>query len=379
MGKKDEYQFDYLDDNERFADQINGALFSGRQVVQPEELEPEDSRIVNAGPKQGTGSTETIVDKARIWRGRKLHIFVVENQNYVDYQMVLRNMFSESSGYRRQWKQKKRQHMTADSLKDKDEYLSGMKREEKFAPIITLVVYFGTDHPWDGAKCLHDLLDIDDELKEYAEVTGAVEHGGFFDVDRDAFDVRPHDDHVEELETSRDDIDQKVVHQPKLGIHDIGRDDRTAKEGGQDQQKCDPSAAGQVALGECEGRHHAHANREEGPGHYAQEGRTERDLEGFVAEYVLIVLQRPHPGPQPERAARSVRACVEGQHQYVPERVHHHDAKQDQKDRIEYIKYAFATGPPDGVFPFGFHGSAGLQLSGFFHLRASFPRKRLYR
>lgn len=167
MGKKDEYQFDYLDDNRRFADQINGALFSGRQVVQPEELEPEDSRIVNAGPKQGTGSTETIVDKARIWRGRKLHIFVVENQNYVDYQMVLRNMFSESSGYRRQWKQKKRQHMTAGSLKDKDEYLSGMKREEKFAPIITLVVYFGTDHPWDGAKCLHDLLDIDDELKEY--------------------------------------------------------------------------------------------------------------------------------------------------------------------------------------------------------------------
>ena len=28
MGKKDEYQFDYLDDNRRFADQINGALFN---------------------------------------------------------------------------------------------------------------------------------------------------------------------------------------------------------------------------------------------------------------------------------------------------------------------------------------------------------------
>ena len=33
MGKKDVYQFDYLDDNERFADQVNGALFQGRQVV----------------------------------------------------------------------------------------------------------------------------------------------------------------------------------------------------------------------------------------------------------------------------------------------------------------------------------------------------------
>ncbi len=28
MGKKDEYQFDYLDDDGRFADQINGALFN---------------------------------------------------------------------------------------------------------------------------------------------------------------------------------------------------------------------------------------------------------------------------------------------------------------------------------------------------------------
>ena len=31
MGKKDDYQYDYLDDPERFADQVNGALFGGRQ------------------------------------------------------------------------------------------------------------------------------------------------------------------------------------------------------------------------------------------------------------------------------------------------------------------------------------------------------------
>ena len=42
-----------------------------------------------------------------------------------------------------------------------------MKPEEKFTPVITLAVYFGTEHPWDGAKCLYDLLDIDEELKEY--------------------------------------------------------------------------------------------------------------------------------------------------------------------------------------------------------------------
>ena len=34
MGKKDEYQYDYLDDYERFADQVNGALFRGRQLFE---------------------------------------------------------------------------------------------------------------------------------------------------------------------------------------------------------------------------------------------------------------------------------------------------------------------------------------------------------
>ncbi len=167
MGTKDEYQFDYLDDDRRFADQINGALFHGRQVVKPEELEPEESKTVSLGKRDGTGSIKTIVDKARIWRGKKLHILVVENQNYVDYRMVLRNMLSESIGYQKQWKRKKRAHERTRDLKGRHEYLSGMKKDEKFAPIITLVVYFGTDGGWDGARCLHDLLDIDEELKEY--------------------------------------------------------------------------------------------------------------------------------------------------------------------------------------------------------------------
>lgn len=126
MGKKDEYQFDYLDDDFRFA------------------------------------------DKARIWRGQKLHIFAIENQNYVDYQMVLRNMLSESIGYHKQWKQKKREHERTDDLNgNSDSFLSGITRDEKFMPIITLVVYYGEKSEWDGARCLHDMLLIDDNLKPY--------------------------------------------------------------------------------------------------------------------------------------------------------------------------------------------------------------------
>lgn len=108
MGKTDEYQYDYLDDNDRFADQINGALFQGRQVVKPADLEPVDTQAVYLGKEAGLRKNfHTIVDKARMWKGRMFHIVAVENQTYVDYHMVLRNMLSESLGYHKQWKQKK--------------------------------------------------------------------------------------------------------------------------------------------------------------------------------------------------------------------------------------------------------------------------------
>ena len=169
MGKKDEYQFDYLDDNHRFADQVNGALFQGRQVVKPEELEPADAQFVYLGKEAGARKNfRAIVDRACMWKGRLFHILAVENQTFVDYHMVLRNMLTESLSYQRQWKQRKLAHEKEHDLCiGTDEFLSGMTRDEKFIPIITLVVYCGTQHPWDGARCLHELLEIDEELKEF--------------------------------------------------------------------------------------------------------------------------------------------------------------------------------------------------------------------
>ena len=169
MGRTDEYQYDYLDDNNSFADQINGALFHGKQLVKPTDLEPVDAQAVYLGKEAGLRKNfRTIVDKVRMWKGRLIHIVAVENQTYVDYHMVLRNMLSESLGYHKQWKQKKNVHdRQKDLAAGTDEFLSGLSKDEKFIPVITLVVYCGTEHPWDGARCLHDLLEIDDEMKSY--------------------------------------------------------------------------------------------------------------------------------------------------------------------------------------------------------------------
>lgn len=169
MGRKDDYQYDYLDNYERFADQVNGALFGGKQVVKPSELGPADAMAIYLGKEADTRTEyKGIVDKTRTWRGRLIHVITIQNQTYVDYRMVLRNMLTESLGYHKQWRQKRDAHKQAGDLpKGSDAFMSGMTKEEKFIPIITLVVYCGTEHGWDGAKCLHDLLDIDDETKRY--------------------------------------------------------------------------------------------------------------------------------------------------------------------------------------------------------------------
>ncbi len=43
-----------------------------------------------------------------------------------------------------------------------DEKLSGISKNEKFIPVVAIVVYFGSKK-WDGARTLYELLDIDED------------------------------------------------------------------------------------------------------------------------------------------------------------------------------------------------------------------------
>lgn len=47
-----------------------------------------------------------------------------------------------------------------------DEFISEVKKEDRFLPVVTLVLYYGEEE-WDGPRCLHDMLVIPDEIKEY--------------------------------------------------------------------------------------------------------------------------------------------------------------------------------------------------------------------
>ena len=79
--------------------------------------------------------------------------------------MPMRVMGYDYSAYKRQYNINAQKYRENRSLKG-DEYLSGMKREDKFIPVITVVVYYG-EKPWDGAVSLCGILNIPQQIKKY--------------------------------------------------------------------------------------------------------------------------------------------------------------------------------------------------------------------
>lgn len=79
--------------------------------------------------------------------------------------MPMRIMGYDYGTYRKQYADNAKNYNTPEGI-EADEYLSKMKKTDKFIPVITIVVYYG-EKPWDGATTLHEMLDISDEMKTY--------------------------------------------------------------------------------------------------------------------------------------------------------------------------------------------------------------------
>lgn len=164
MGKEDVYESDYLENAEIFADLVNGILYHGEQVVKPEELQEQDGELRSI---LGESVKKMIRDKVKLWNGTVIAVFAVENQTRVDYHMVIRAMLAESMAYDKQWKSRKakleaeKESSKEDKELTTDEFISGMRKDDKFIPVITIVVYYGREKSWDGAKTLYELLEVE--------------------------------------------------------------------------------------------------------------------------------------------------------------------------------------------------------------------------
>ncbi|MBS6195229.1 MAG: hypothetical protein KH828_06585 [Clostridiales bacterium] len=162
MAKDDIVLKKYLSDKVRFADLINGSLFGGKQIIEPESLTQLDGEADiyltdQSGHTKGVMRYRDVIMKADF--GLCFAILAEENQMNVHYAMPVRNMLYDALSYTEQVEQLKREHRRQGDRMTGSEFLSGMKKEDIIIPVITLVVYYG-EQEWDGNLDLYGMMGI---------------------------------------------------------------------------------------------------------------------------------------------------------------------------------------------------------------------------
>ena len=145
MGQKDITEKVLEDYNDVFADIINGLLFGGEQEIKPEDLE---NTTVHAQYKAEDDKVHELErDIAKYWKEEKVELAIcgIENQSTVEKHMPFRIIGYDGSAYRNQLQQERR----------------------KMLPVVTIVLYFGTDRQWNSRKKIKELMEIPKCLDRY--------------------------------------------------------------------------------------------------------------------------------------------------------------------------------------------------------------------
>ena len=158
--KNDTISKDFWRDNEHFADLFNAVLFGGEQVVKPDNLEEMDtdvSGIIMADDyKLSLGRFRDVVKKN--FDGIELVVLGLEIQEHIHYGMPLRTMVYDLLGYLKEFEGVRKWNKdNGVRAVDADEFLSGIKKDDRFHPIINIILYYG-EKEWDGPVSLKDMM-----------------------------------------------------------------------------------------------------------------------------------------------------------------------------------------------------------------------------
>ena len=170
MQEKDICSIEYFEDEERFADIVNGHVFHGKRYVLPEDIQERKRSSFLKWKRSGSREMRTLYrDIVRLVKMKmKVVLIAMENQSKIHYAMPVRVMTEDGGSYYEQWKKIARYHRKKKDLTGA-EFLSGIAKEEKLMPVITIVVYFGKE-PWDGPRSLKEMLDLSGLPKEISEM-----------------------------------------------------------------------------------------------------------------------------------------------------------------------------------------------------------------
>lgn len=170
MQEQDAVSIDYFQDNERFADLINGYVYQGEELVKPgdiREINRTDARICR---KDGRPYAQvTFRDVVRqVKRNLQVAVVALENQTDIHYAMPVRVMNGDGMCYDAQVRRIRNLHREKKDLRGA-EYLSGFSRRDRLIPAFTIVVYFGRKE-WDGPRCLKDMMELGNCPKEMRDM-----------------------------------------------------------------------------------------------------------------------------------------------------------------------------------------------------------------
>ena len=149
MKEKDITQKVLEDNNDIFADIVNVLLFGGKPEVEENELV---NTTVHSQYKAEDGKVhEQERDIAKYWkRGcTDIVLYGIENQTKVEKRMPARISGYEGASYR------------------------GQCDKKTIVPVITMVLYYGTDRKWTAPKNLKSLIKVPDNLDKYVNDTKA--------------------------------------------------------------------------------------------------------------------------------------------------------------------------------------------------------------
>lgn len=149
----------YFDDDERYADIINGIGCKGEQIIKGTDL-------CEMNP-QGKRKVRDLLRKSAF--GMNFAIIGIENQELIDYSMPLRNMSYDIGEYEKQAGKIRREVRKSNKKVSGDEYLYGFRKEDRLHPVITFILYTGVKE-WDGPETLREMLDLTDMPRSMTEL-----------------------------------------------------------------------------------------------------------------------------------------------------------------------------------------------------------------
>lgn len=169
MGKFDSETIEYVKRPEVFADLFNVMMYGGDAIIKPENLRELDTKaIVLPFGKDGVilpenKSRDVLKQMVLMEDGKVAYAVVlgVENQLKIHYAMPVRNMLYDAINYSSQVKEIAKAHRKNEDEMTNEEFLSGLKADDRLQPVVTIVLYFGQDK-WLHPYSVHDMLNTND-------------------------------------------------------------------------------------------------------------------------------------------------------------------------------------------------------------------------